>query len=69
MDPVPAAWRAYVEEMLEHCPPEVMSDDEGAVAFVPWSSGFDPDQEVDRAVRATRQAAFPLLGVDVSRDV
>ena len=67
-EPLPPGWRAHVEEVLHHCPPEVMSDDAGAVSFVPWESGFDPSREVDRAVRATRQAAFPLLGVDVSRD-
>jgi acetoin utilization protein AcuC len=68
-EPLPAAWRAHVEDVLHHCAPELMSDDAGAVSFVPWESGFDPDREVDRAVRATRQAAFPPLGVDVSRDV
>lgn len=67
--PVPAAWRTHVEDVLGHRAPEVMCDREGEVVFRPWSEGYDPEQEVDRAVRATRQATFPLLGLDVSLDV
>lgn len=67
--PVPAAWREHVEEVLGHRAPETMCDREGLVTFRPWALGYDPEQEVDRAVRATRQATFPLLGLDVSLDV
>ena len=67
--PVPAAWRTHVEDVLGHSAPEVMCDREGEVGFSPWAQGYDPEQEVDRAIRATRQATFPLLGLDVSLDV
>jgi len=69
LDPTPADWRAHVEEVLDHEPPARLSDLEGRVTFRPWSAGYDPGSDVDRALRATRQAAFPLLGVDVSLDV
>jgi acetoin utilization protein AcuC len=29
-----------------------------------WSGGYDPDDWLDRSVLATREAAFPLLGLD-----
>lgn len=62
---VPQVWRSYVEDDLEHPAPELMSDLEGRVDYIPWPSGYDPKQGVDKAIQATRQAAFPLLGVDV----
>jgi len=67
--PVPPAWRLHVREVLDHEPPELMSDVAGEVRYVPWQTGYDPEDAVDRAIRATRQAAFPLLGVDVSADL
>lgn len=67
--PVPADWRTHVETVFGHRAPEVMCDAEGPVTFRPWGEGYDPEQGVDRAIRATRQATFPLLGVDVSLDV
>lgn len=66
---VPAAWRDHVRDVLDHEAPELMSDAAGEVGFTAWQTGYDPDDAVDRAIRATRQAAFPLLGVDVSQDV
>ena len=30
----------------------------------PWNMGHNPDNPVDRAVLATRQATFPLHGLD-----
>lgn len=67
--PVPEVWREHVESVLGHPAPELMGDREGPVVFRPWADGYDPEQGVDRAIRATRQATFPLLGVDVSLDV
>ena len=67
--PVPPSWRSHVRTALDHEPPELMSDRAGEVRYVPWQTGYDPEDAVDRAIRATRQAAFPLLGVDVSADL
>jgi acetoin utilization protein AcuC len=33
-------------------------------AYRDWSEGYDPDTWLDRAVHATRMAAFPLHGLD-----
>ena len=30
-----------------------------------WEMGYDPEDEVDRAIMATRQAVFPLHGLDL----
>jgi acetoin utilization protein AcuC len=32
--------------------------------YQPWRPGFDAPDAVDRAILATRQAVFPLLGLD-----
>jgi acetoin utilization protein AcuC len=42
--------------------PERMTDGAGA-AFVPFSSGYDPADAVDRAIMATRTAVFPWHGL------
>jgi acetoin utilization protein AcuC len=42
--------------------PERMT--EGAPAsFVPFDGGYDPDDQVDRAIMATRSAVFPSHGL------
>ena len=65
--PVPAAWLEHVKERWGRSAPPSMSD--GAPAsFRPWASGYDPADVLDRAVRATRQAVFPLLGLHVDHD-
>ena len=65
--PVPAVWLAHVKERWGRTAPPFMSD--GAPAsFRPWASGYDPGDDLDRAVRATRQAVFPLLGLHVEHD-
>lgn len=63
--PLPAAWRARVEEELRVPAPEIWGDGgEGGGDFVPFSQGYDPDDAVDRAILATRNATFPLNGID-----
>lgn len=60
---LPASWRAQVVELYGRPGPGTMSD--GAdLTWRPWSAGFDPADAVDRAIRATRSAAFPPLGLD-----
>ena len=65
--PLPASWRAHVEEAVGRDAPRTMTDG-GSGDFQDWSSGYDPDDAVDRAVLATRRAAFPLHGLDPEFD-
>jgi acetoin utilization protein AcuC len=61
--PVPASWRSTVETLSGAPAPTTMTD--GAdLAYRPWSGGFNPDDDLDRAIRATRQAVFPHHGLD-----
>jgi acetoin utilization protein AcuC len=59
---VPADWLAYVQQRLHTAGPQRMTD--GAEPrWQDWSSGFDPADPVDQAVRATQQAVFPAHGL------
>ncbi|PWD52445.1 acetoin utilization protein AcuC [Serinibacter arcticus] len=62
---LPRAWRTAVEQRLRLPAPERWGDGEGD-AFVPFASGFDPADDVDRAILATRHAVFPANGIDPS---
>ncbi|HRW18867.1 MAG TPA: acetoin utilization protein AcuC [Dermatophilaceae bacterium] len=66
-EPVPQAWRDYVHELTGRSTPERMGDlPEGEpIWWRSWDLGYDPSSDVDRAVMATRQAVFPLHGLDV----
>ena len=61
--PVPADWRAYVEDKFGTATPGLMCDDV-ELWWRSWEVGFDPNDAVDRAVMATRKAVFPLHGLD-----
>lgn len=61
--PVPQAWRDHVAQRLGRPGPARMTDGRDA-AYRSWSSGFDPADAVDRAIMATRRAAFPANGLD-----
>ena len=39
-----------------------------SVSFKPFYGGHDPANSVDRAIRATRNAIFPSLGLDPLTD-
>lgn len=71
--PLPEPWLAAAERFghaygLEPgAEPRTLSDGE-RVEVRAWGSGFDPADDVDRAVRATRAAVFPHLGLDVHHD-
>jgi acetoin utilization protein AcuC len=65
--PLPAAWRADVAERWDRMPPERMTDGASG-AFREWGGGYDPGDAVDRAIRATRDAVFPHLGLDPNHD-
>lgn len=63
---VPSAWRDRVEALYGRPAPITMSGVDGPggkATFKAWSTGFDPESATDRAIKATRSASFPLLGV------
>jgi acetoin utilization protein AcuC len=58
----PGTWREYVRRRTGQTAPGLMT--EGQIAeFVPFDSGYDPAEPVDRAIMATRNAVFPLHGL------
>lgn len=65
--PLPAGWRADVATQWGRNSPELMTDG-ASLAFSDWSAGYDPANDVDRAIRATREAVFPHLGLDPQHD-
>jgi acetoin utilization protein AcuC len=65
---VPAVWRDHVRHTFDRAGPQRMGDgqsEDGHVWWRSWESGVDPDNAVDQAVLATRNAVFPLHGLDV----
>ena len=59
----PEEWRHFVWSRTDEVAPLRMTD--GAPAeYRPWERGYDPGDQVDRAVLATRKAVFPALGID-----
>jgi len=70
-EPVPEDWREHVRELTGRPAPFRMGDrtpDAGPLWWRSWDLGYDPEDPVDRAVMATRQAVFPLHGLDVYFD-
>ena len=61
----PADWRSHVAALLGRPAPLRMTDG-GNTGFNDWANGYDPADWLDRAVVATRKAAFPLHGLDPS---
>jgi acetoin utilization protein AcuC len=66
--PTPPEWRETIERRLGRPAPARMTDGRDG-SFRPWSTGYDPGDHVDRAVMATRNAVFPLHGLDPHLDV
>jgi acetoin utilization protein AcuC len=58
---LPEEWRARVAGIADDDVPRTWGP---AVEARPWSAGYDPADDVDRAILATRRAAFPHLGLD-----
>ena len=66
--PVPQDWRDFVVALTGRPAPYRMGDrgaEAGPLWWRSWDLGYDPDDALDRAVMATRQAVFPLHGLDV----
>lgn len=75
--PVPAAtetpqeWRDHVELVAGQPGPATMGDlpaSDLPIWVQPWAMGYNPHHGVDRAIMATREAIFPLHGLDVWYD-
>lgn len=65
--PLPAMWCDAVRQKYGRLEATTMTESAPAT-FRPWSSGWDPADDVDRAIRATRTAVFPHLGLDPDYD-
>jgi acetoin utilization protein AcuC len=61
--PVPEAWREMVQRLFGRTAPSRMTDGRDA-AYTDWAGGYNPDSWLDRSILATREACFPLLGLD-----
>ncbi|MPV38243.1 acetoin utilization protein AcuC [Georgenia subflava] len=61
--PVPDAWRSMIWDLTEVDAPQTMTDGR-TTELARFAEGYNPDDEVDRAIMATRQAVFPWHGLD-----
>ncbi|MDD9207602.1 acetoin utilization protein AcuC [Georgenia sp. 10Sc9-8] len=61
--PVPEEWARAVQELADVGAPELMTDGRPGT-FRPVAQGINPDDGVDRAIMATRNAVFPSHGLD-----
>jgi acetoin utilization protein AcuC len=61
--PTPEAWRAHVQRLLGRSAPLRMTDGR-TPAYRDWVTGYDPAVWLDRAIASTREAVFPLHGLD-----
>ena len=60
--PTPPEWRAAAERICVPPAPSSMSDGRPGT-YTEWSRGYDPADQVDQAVLATRRAVFPANGL------
>ncbi|HET9861574.1 MAG TPA: acetoin utilization protein AcuC [Nocardioidaceae bacterium] len=61
--PTPGDWREHVQTLLGRTAPFRLTDGR-TPAYRDWAEGYDPGTWLDRAIHATREAAFPLNGLD-----
>ncbi|GAB3049456.1 acetoin utilization protein AcuC [Sediminivirga luteola] len=59
----PERWREYVLELTGRDAPRHMGEAE-LPPVAPWTDGYDPGSELDRAVMNTRKCVFPFYGLD-----
>ncbi|HEX9066306.1 MAG TPA: acetoin utilization protein AcuC, partial [Streptosporangiaceae bacterium] len=60
--PTPPDWRDYVARRTRVSAPEFMTE-QAPASYPKFESGYDPDEPVDQAIMATREAVFPLHGL------
>jgi acetoin utilization protein AcuC len=60
--PTPPDWRDYVARRTRAAAPEFMTE-QAPASYPSFDNGYDPDEPVDQAILATRQAVFPLHGL------
>ncbi len=60
---VPDGWREHVRTRLQREAPTRMTDGADG-SYRSFEDGYDPADPVDRAIMATRNAVFPLHGMD-----
>jgi acetoin utilization protein AcuC len=65
--PVPETWREYALLRTGLEAPVVMTDGKSP-RVTDWSSGYDPDDAIDKSILSTRRAVFPHHGLDPERD-
>ncbi|GAA5074926.1 acetoin utilization protein AcuC [Thermocatellispora tengchongensis] len=61
--PTPAGWRELVGRRTTEVPPLSMTDGRSP-EFRDFSTGYTPEDPIDRAIVATRNAVFPSHGLD-----
>ena len=59
----PDGWREHVRTLLGRTAPFRLTDGR-TPAYRDWTGGYDPGTWLDRAIHATREATFPLNGLD-----
>jgi acetoin utilization protein AcuC len=64
---LPEMWCDAVRQRYGELDARTMTEGASA-AFRPWAAGWDPADDVDRAIRATRTAVFPHHGLDPDYD-
>ncbi len=60
--PTPPSWRDYVSRRTSAAAPELMTE-QAPATFPRFDAGYDPAEPVDQAIKATRDAVFPLHGL------
>ena len=66
-EPVPEGWLEHVRQVFGREGPRRMGDldpSQGPIWHQPWDMGYNPHSDADRAIMATREAVFPLHGLD-----
>lgn len=59
----PQRWRHLIQEKYGVHAPERMGDGWN-LEWLGWSDGYNPEEEIDRAIIATRKRVFPQWGLD-----